>query len=501
MQHRFRNVVTAVAISLVAFSALPGARVLAQDRYDRDRDRDDRDRDDRSDRGDRGGPGDRVELDSFYEALEPHGRWFQHAQYGYVWSPDVDRNWRPYTRGKWQFTEEHGWYWQAEEPWGWAVFHYGRWFLDDDSGWVWVPGTEWAPAWVAWRHSDETVGWAPLPPEAEWRGSGLAFSESYYDSPRFNVAWSFAPITVLAGYSVYRYLHPASRNYAYVNRTRWVQSHSFVNSRIYNSGFDRSRYQQVTGRQITPLRIVAAQAPIRHGWSGAPRGEVHIYRPNMARTAVTVPPPRVGDQPQRDWRHGRPGVTNQPFQRPSWGGGPMQQQSQQPSQQQQQPAAQPGGFLRQGQRPPIAPTPQAQPQQPAAQQPATQQQAPSWNRQARPPIAPTPQAQSQQAPVQQAPITRSAPAQAPVQQPAAQPTLPPPVQQPAARAPPPAPPPVVRQAPPPQPQAQRPQQQRPQGAGGGGGPPQGAPPPGQGQGKGDGKGDGKDRKKQEPPKQ
>ncbi len=464
MTHRFRKVVTAVAISLVAVSALPAARLAAQGRFEDDRDRD-RDREDRGDRGDRGSPGDRVELDSFYEALEPHGRWFQHAQYGYVWSPDVHRNWRPYTRGKWQFTEEHGWYWQAEEPWGWAVFHYGRWFLDDDSGWVWVPGTEWSPAWVAWRNSDETVGWAPLPPEAEWRGSGLSFSESYYDSPRFNVAWCFAPVAVLAGYSVYRYLHPASRNYAYVNQTRWVASHSFVNRRIYNAGFDRGRYQQVTGRQITPLRIVSATAPNQHGRLAAP-GAVQIYRPSMSRTAVAAPPPRVVDQPQRDWRHGRPGVPNQPFQRP-FGGAPAQQQ------QQQQPA-QPGGFIRPGQRPPIAP----QAQQPAAQQPAAQQPAPSWNRQARPPIAPTPQVQ--QAPVQPAPTARPVPAQAPQQaRPAQQP------QQPAARP-----------AQPPQQQAQPPQGgNRPQGAATpDGNRPQGGPP---GQGKGDGKGD--PQKKRPPP--
>ena len=30
----------------------------------------------------------------------------------------------------------------------------GRWFFDDSYGWVWVPGSEWAPAWVAWRYGD-----------------------------------------------------------------------------------------------------------------------------------------------------------------------------------------------------------------------------------------------------------------------------------------------------------------------------------------------------------
>ena len=250
MNSPVRTFLTAAALAVATAGTIVVSPVTAQERYPDDRYPPDRDRQDARERS--GGGEGQVDIATFHDALDAYGRWFSHPQYGYVWSPEVDRNWRPYTRGKWQFTEEHGWYWEAEEPWGWAVFHYGRWFLDDDSGWVWVPGTEWAPAWVAWRHSDENVGWAPLPPEAEWRHGGLNFSSNYYDTPRFNAAWIFAPVAVLGGYAVYRYIYPASRNYAYVNSTRWVPSHRSVNNRIYNTGFDRNRYQQVTGRQITP---------------------------------------------------------------------------------------------------------------------------------------------------------------------------------------------------------------------------------------------------------
>ena len=358
-----RSLLTVAAISLMAVAIWPGGPASAQYR-------------DEPYRGQDGRPdaGDRVEIDTFHEALDRYGRWFEHPQYGYVWSPDVDRDWRPYTRGKWQFTEEHGWYWQAEEPWGWAVFHYGRWFLDDDSGWVWVPGTEWAPAWVAWRNNDEAVGWAPLPPEAEWRYGSLNFSPSYYDSPRFNSCWIFAPVAVLTGYAVYRYIYPPSRNYAYVNQTRFVSSHSTVNNRIFNAGFDHRRAQQLTGRPITPLRIVSASTPNKHGWSGAPRGEVHIYRPNVSRAALTVAPPKISEPPRRDWQHGRPGLQAPPFQRP---GGWTQPQ----------PTAPQPGFARPGQRPPI--TPPSQVQQPAPQ-PATIP-PPTRNGQ-NPLIRPTPQA-------------------------------------------------------------------------------------------------------------
>ena len=448
----FRKIVTATALSLLALALYPGA-AGAQYRDEPSRD---------------GGDRDRVEIATFHDALDRYGRWFEHPQYGYVWSPEVDRDWRPYTRGKWQFTEEHGWYWQAEEPWGWAVFHYGRWFLDDDSGWVWVPGTDWAPAWVSWRNNDEAVGWAPLPPEAEWRYGSLHFSPSYYDSPRFASAWIFAPVAVLTGYAVYRYIYPPSRNFAYINQTRFVPNHhQSVNNRIYNAGFDHRRAQQLTGRPITPLRIVSAPSPDRHGWGGGSRGEVHVYRPNVSRAAINTPPPRLSEPPRRDWQHGRPGVQAPPFQRPAGWTQP------QPSVQQPQRPTQQPGFAGPGQRPPIsAPAPQVQQPTP---QPAT---VPAPRNGQNPLIRPTP------------------PSGGSVQQPTPQPaTVPAPRngQNPLIRPTPPSggsvpQPPVLR------PQQQPAPQQQPQQGGGGGrpqpsaAPQQGAPQrggqPQQGQGQG-----------------
>jgi hypothetical protein len=57
-----------------------------------------------------------------------------------------------------------GWYWVSEEPWAWACYHYGSWQFDPYYGWVWIPGTEWAPAWVTWRESNDYIGWAPCGP-------------------------------------------------------------------------------------------------------------------------------------------------------------------------------------------------------------------------------------------------------------------------------------------------------------------------------------------------
>jgi hypothetical protein len=102
----------------------------------------------------------------FYEQLAPHGQWFQNADFGYVWQPEValrSRQWRPYTHGRWLDTDR-GWAWWSDEPFGWATYHYGRWAEVERVGWIWVPGPDWAPAWVSWRAGEEVLGWAPLPP-------------------------------------------------------------------------------------------------------------------------------------------------------------------------------------------------------------------------------------------------------------------------------------------------------------------------------------------------
>ena len=57
-----------------------------------------------------------VDIDVFYEQLEPYGQWFEHLIWGTVWRPRVDQDWRPYAQGMWVYTDDFGWYWEAEEP-------------------------------------------------------------------------------------------------------------------------------------------------------------------------------------------------------------------------------------------------------------------------------------------------------------------------------------------------------------------------------------------------
>jgi hypothetical protein len=105
-----------------------------------------------------------VTYQTFYDNLSPYGTWIDYREYGHVWTPNVDGDFRPYdTNGHWVYSDE-GWAWASDYSWGWAPFHYGRWLYDDMYGWLWVPDYNWSPAWVTWGYVDDYYCWAPLMP-------------------------------------------------------------------------------------------------------------------------------------------------------------------------------------------------------------------------------------------------------------------------------------------------------------------------------------------------
>jgi hypothetical protein len=261
-----------------------------------------------------------ADYSQFYDQLEEHGRWMEHPRWGYVWLPNADDgNWRPYTIGHWVNTEEHGWYWNSEEPWGWATYHYGRWVREDEEGWIWIPGREWAPAWVAWRESDDYMGWAPLPPEAEWepgRGS-LSFASSYYDSPRYEPYWIFVRPMHMVSPGLHRHIIPRSRAAFVLRNTTYVTNYSFVDRRVYNRGVRVNLVERGLNRSLPPVRIVSTDNHREHGFrphGGEHRGEqrsgpstgavvagvaagvvalgvINVFRPKLAPRTAGGPPP------------------------------------------------------------------------------------------------------------------------------------------------------------------------------------------------------------------
>ena len=190
---------------------------------------------------------------TFYTKLEPYGGWIETSDYGYVWQPretESSRSWRPYTNGRWVYTDA-GWTWISEEPFGWATYHYGRWTRLRGIGWVWVPGNQWAPAWVSWRKSNDYVGWAPLPPEAQFdQHTGIHnWSDSYYDIGPDQ--YCFVPTREFGAQRIESTLVPPERNVTIVNQTTNVTNITYNNTTVVNEG---PNYEELRTQSREPLQ-------------------------------------------------------------------------------------------------------------------------------------------------------------------------------------------------------------------------------------------------------
>jgi hypothetical protein len=228
-----------------------------------------------------------IDVDYFYEALAPHGEWIELAPYGWVWSPEgVDPDWKPYSQGWWVYTD-YGWTFASDEPWAWAVYHYGRWLDTDDYGWVWVPGTEWGPAWVAWRYGDDYVGWAPLPPHIGWSAStGLLIGTFNFDIGLSWSAWIFVTPRWFSEVRVrFHYLRPA-RNREGMQRTKIVVHYSYVNRRIFNSGYPIRDAERHRGGKIEQRRVMETGRDYR---GVRDKGRWPVFKPQVKDKRTVVP--------------------------------------------------------------------------------------------------------------------------------------------------------------------------------------------------------------------
>ncbi len=242
------------------------------------------------------GAGDRDDPRSSFTELDRYGHWIRHPEWGSVWVPDVDDDWRPYTVGRWVNTEEHGWYWDSHEPFGWAVYHYGRWLNDADEGWIWIPGTEWGPAWVAWRYGEDAVGWAPLPPNAIWEPErGVIIEDDFYHASRYAPFWIFVAPRYLLAHGLHRHCWPTSRNSAYFHRTHPATHYHWENRRVFNRGIRVAEVERLTQSRVASVRIMSAARPTFSTRSDT-SSVVHAYRPAI------VPSDRWRSGSRGDWR-------------------------------------------------------------------------------------------------------------------------------------------------------------------------------------------------------
>ena len=223
------------------------------------------------------------DISVFYDDLAPYGAWVDYPRYGYVWVPrHMPYGWRPYTHGRWAWTD-YGWTWVSGYEWGWIPFHYGRWGFDYSLGWFWVPDTVWGPAWVAWRTGDFYIGWAPLPPDAEFV-AGVGIRPSGFDIPPS--AWIFIEGRYFWDDRLDRYTLPYERNMTIINFTVVNINIRTRGDHVYNEGFNPDEAWRLTRRPLTRYRL---QDPGRPEATRIEGDQVLMHKPVLSRNRLAKP--------------------------------------------------------------------------------------------------------------------------------------------------------------------------------------------------------------------
>lgn len=209
----------------------------------------------------------------FYDDLAPYGQWINDPMYGYVWTPNAGRDFRPYySNGNWVMTE-YGNMWVSNYAWGWAPFHYGRWAQSAYYGWIWIPGRTWGPAWVVWRQGGGYYGWAPM-------GPGISINVSFgsgYNMP--SAWWTFIPCNYIYSRSYSRYYSPR-RTVNIINNTTIINN-TYVERgtrNTYVSGPRRSDVETATRRRVTVYNVNNSR---RSGAVELNGRNVNVYRPSI----------------------------------------------------------------------------------------------------------------------------------------------------------------------------------------------------------------------------
>lgn len=267
-------------------------------------------------------------VNQFYGPLNQYGTWVDINGHGRCWRPnDVGADWRPYSDGSWEWTDA-GWYWNSDEPWGWACCHYGSWDNTPNMGWVWIPGTQWAPAWVSWRYSDNYIGWAPCGPgESAAPAAWFAFCNIH------NFQNRFTPRNLIVN------------NRAIINGTREIKA--FNRQTVNFDGHQRTIFankgpgvdliQRATGHRFTARPITDVVRDARQ-----PQNVRNENRPGENRTPEAQRY-NQGQRPDENFNHETPAPT----------GREQPRQYEQPRQ--QQPSGQQRGFQQPQERPTVMP--------------------------------------------------------------------------------------------------------------------------------------------------
>lgn len=216
-----------------------------------------------------------VDFQVFYDDLSPYGQWIDNPNYGYVWIPDVNQDFAPYsTDGNWVNTE-YGWTWVSNYNWGWAPFHYGRWDYDQYYGWFWVPDNEWGPSWVNWRSGNGYYGWAPMRP-------GMNINMGYNNDYRDINRWNFVRDRDFGRSNINRYYIDRREYNTIINNSTPINNTTVDRRRntTYVAGPPIENVQRATGKRINSVTIQDSDRP----GQTLNNKQLSIYRPQVERT-------------------------------------------------------------------------------------------------------------------------------------------------------------------------------------------------------------------------
>ena len=246
-----------------------------------------------------------VDISYFYDELEQYGRWIDHPQLGRRVEPRRRSATGAPTRWATGATRRTtaGTGCRTSRSAGRSSTTAAGCSIRDD-GWLWIPGTEWAPAWVAWRSDDGDdgyVGWAPLPPESSWGPDGdLLYDEYYYDGPQYALGLGVRPPALsdharhvpLRGAAAAELHHPAPHASTCAPIRRFDR-------RVFNAGLDVRRFERLVGRPVPRMRLRSISNPREQNFrQGGP--DIPVFRPNIIER-------RDGDNRRPNFRDRPPG--------------------------------------------------------------------------------------------------------------------------------------------------------------------------------------------------
>lgn len=222
---------------------------------------------------------DSISISVFYRELSGYGDWVPDPRLGRVFVPH-DPDYRPYRNGHWVPSGD-GLVWISQDVIGWAVCHYGQWTVLEDGRWAWIPGTEWAPAWVDWRESEQYVGWAPMmtgvvaQPQAAWVFVETAYLLIDYVSSMFLAAHELSTV------------YAAGTPMRYAPNRDWLGRHGVQRARGGRVAVRRGRPAHRRGPSRGGMRV---RDPIRgaQGGSVTTRGRGRGNVPSASAVSVTT---------------------------------------------------------------------------------------------------------------------------------------------------------------------------------------------------------------------